>query len=152
MARIIKNSIRCLECKTVIESTHHHDFVFCQCPEPSETRCAVDGGTAYLRRYGNGSWEELSEYIYTSKEISDLVESSTKKMTETLSQLIDLNSEYIDEVRKWKGVAGDLYNGLQGKFDLLIEAAARYELLVNKWVIREAHSEPDWADYNNENS
>lgn len=147
MPRIIKNSIRCLGCQTVIESTHHHDFVFCQCPEPSETRCAVDGGNSYLRRYGDGNWEELSEYIYTSKEIADLVEASTKKITEKLSQLIDLNSEYIDEVRKWKDIAGDLYNGLQGKFDLLTEATVKYEMAVNKWVVRDVHGEPDWDTY-----
>ena len=58
MLVIKKNSIRCMKCGEVIESTHRYDFKFCECGA-----VAVDGGHDYLRRCGNREdWEELSEY------------------------------------------------------------------------------------------
>lgn len=55
--RIIKNSVRCKKCDTVIESKHRHDFVWCACGS-----VAVDGGRDYLKRVGAiRDCEELSE-------------------------------------------------------------------------------------------
>ena len=55
---IVKNAIRCKHCGDIIESAYRHDFKFCSCQ-----RCAVDGGSDYLRRCGNlDDYEELSEY------------------------------------------------------------------------------------------
>lgn len=55
---IIKNSIRCKKCNSIIESVHRHDFKYCQCK-----KVGVDGGKDYLRRMGEREdWEELSEY------------------------------------------------------------------------------------------
>lgn len=59
--QIIRNAIKCNECGTIIESKHRHDFVYCSCPTDSPHRCAVDGGTDYMKRTGNGNWEEMSE-------------------------------------------------------------------------------------------
>lgn len=39
------NAVICLECDTVIESKHQHDFVQCPCGN-----VAVDGGHAYKKR------------------------------------------------------------------------------------------------------
>lgn len=45
MGRIIRNAIKCLECSSVIESHHRHDFKSCECGA-----AFVDGGKSYLRR------------------------------------------------------------------------------------------------------
>lgn len=63
---IFYNAIKCDGCREVIESTHRHDFKYCRCPEDSITRCAVDGGLSYIKRIGNGYWEELSIVIDTA--------------------------------------------------------------------------------------
>ena len=59
--KIMRNAIRCLKCATVIESTHVHHFVRCECKA-----CFADGGLEYLRRGWSGevheAFEELSEY------------------------------------------------------------------------------------------
>ena len=60
MARpnIKRNALRCKKCGDVIESTHRHDFVRCQCGA-----IFVDGGHDYLRRGGNTEdMEELYEF------------------------------------------------------------------------------------------
>lgn len=48
------NKIKCRKCGSVIESTHRHDFVWCDCGA-----VAVDGGLDYLRRVGN--WEDIED-------------------------------------------------------------------------------------------
>lgn len=53
--RIISNSLKCLECNEAIWSAHRHDFVECSCG-----KIAVDGGMDYMRRVGNGSYEDTS--------------------------------------------------------------------------------------------
>jgi hypothetical protein len=45
---IVKNAAECAKCGDVIESTHRHDWVQCECGE-----IFVDGGHAYLRRGAN---------------------------------------------------------------------------------------------------
>lgn len=44
------NGVFCKVCKTVIESTHRHDFKWCRCPAEGTTSVAVDGGPDYHRR------------------------------------------------------------------------------------------------------
>lgn len=41
---LTRNAVRCMECKTLIESTHRHDFQTCECGAVS-----VDGGLDYCR-------------------------------------------------------------------------------------------------------
>ena len=60
--KITRNAIRCLKCSTVIESTHVHHFIRCECKA-----VFADGGLEYLRRGWSGgeqeeAFEELSEY------------------------------------------------------------------------------------------
>jgi len=55
--KLKKNVIKCNECNDIIESKHRHDFKFCSCES-----VFVDGGLDYLRRGGDGSYQELSEY------------------------------------------------------------------------------------------
>ena len=40
-----RNRVQCMDCGAVLESTHRHDFVQCQCPNHS----FVDGGHDYIR-------------------------------------------------------------------------------------------------------
>lgn len=56
---LIRNSAKCLECDTEIESVHRHDFKYCPCKA-----IAVDGGRAYRRRlWTDGKrWEDTSVY------------------------------------------------------------------------------------------
>lgn len=58
--KLKKNSIRCLECNTVLVSTHQHDFNMCECPN----KAFVDGGLAYIRlgAMDLDKIEELHEY------------------------------------------------------------------------------------------
>lgn len=48
-----RNRVQCNKCKSVIESTHVHDFVTCLCRHVS-----VDGGRDYFRR----AWEGEADY------------------------------------------------------------------------------------------
>lgn len=41
----VENKIRCLECNTILESKHRHDFRICECPN----QAFVDGGLVYQR-------------------------------------------------------------------------------------------------------
>jgi len=57
--KIIKNSIECKLCGSIIVSSYRHEFKSCACGAVS-----VDGGYDYLRRVGN-EWDytELSEIV-----------------------------------------------------------------------------------------
>jgi len=59
---VIRNSARCLDCNTEIESTHRHDFKWCACGN-----LAVDGGKDYLRRL----FQNSARYVDTSIEVDD---------------------------------------------------------------------------------
>lgn len=60
---LVRNAVRCLKCRDVIESKHRHDFVPCSCGNIS-----VDGGLEYLRRVGTlKDYEDLSEYLDKEK-------------------------------------------------------------------------------------
>lgn len=54
---IIRNSAKCLECNTEIESKHRHDYVTCAC-----SKVHVDGGTDYIKRgvAADAKWEDTS--------------------------------------------------------------------------------------------
>lgn len=54
--KLLRNRIRCRLCGDIIESMHRHDFRWCSCGA-----VAVDGGTDYAKRVGDG-WEDLSQY------------------------------------------------------------------------------------------
>lgn len=56
------NKIQCNKCKDIIESTHVHDFKWCEC-----RNCAVDGGLSYLKRCGD-DWTDVSDYREASRQ------------------------------------------------------------------------------------
>lgn len=58
---ILHNKAQCKKCNQIIESTHRHDFVKCQCGA-----IFVDGGQDYIRRGGN-----FDNIIELSEEIDD---------------------------------------------------------------------------------
>jgi len=62
---LTKNSIKCLQCNTVLESKHRHDFQSCNCPN----QAATDGGLLYQRILANDFdlIENLSEYTTYDK-------------------------------------------------------------------------------------
>lgn len=52
---IVRNSVRCSRCGVEIVSAYRHDFRSCRCGAVS-----VDGGHDYLRRVGDGPFEDTS--------------------------------------------------------------------------------------------
>ena len=42
---LTRNAIKCLQCNTVLESKHKHDYQACSC----SNRAFVDGGLSYIR-------------------------------------------------------------------------------------------------------
>lgn len=57
--KIRRNAAMCLKCKSVIESTHVHDYVSCYCGA-----IAVDGGREYLKRSGNpDNFKDMVDYV-----------------------------------------------------------------------------------------
>lgn len=62
MPELLRNAVRCLQCRDVIESRHSHDYVTCSCGN-----IAVDGGPSYDRLSGRGlddaSYEPLHVYL-----------------------------------------------------------------------------------------
>lgn len=58
LPKLTKNAARCINCNTIIESKHVHDFRWCQCKT-----IFVDGGLEYARRGGNlDMLDDLNEY------------------------------------------------------------------------------------------
>lgn len=55
--------VKCLECGTVIQSAHIHDYVSCKCPrtkrDEDQKGISIDGGGDYCRMgiYGNTKYE-----------------------------------------------------------------------------------------------
>lgn len=66
--KILKNSVQCLKCADIIESTYTHNYVTCSCGNVS-----VDGGKDYLKRCFKvaDSWIDLSEYEPVKEEDSN---------------------------------------------------------------------------------
>lgn len=48
MKKLTRNRAQCSECEKIIESTHRHDFVTCDCEE----FIFIDGGLDYIRTGG----------------------------------------------------------------------------------------------------
>ena len=68
---LTRNAIKCLQCNTVLESKHRHDFQCCGC----ENQTFVDGGYDYSRVGGKDFdlIEDLCEYKeYTKLEYESL--------------------------------------------------------------------------------
>ena len=68
---LIRNAIKCLQCNTVLESKHRHDYQACYC----SNRVFVDGGKEYSRVGGKefDLIEDLCEYKeYTKLEYESL--------------------------------------------------------------------------------
>ncbi len=58
------NRVQCDTCKDIITSVNRHNYVTCSCGG-----IAVDGGSWYLRRIGDGGYTEMSEqYTYLPKD------------------------------------------------------------------------------------
>lgn len=89
---ILYNAIKCDGCREVIVSTHTHDFKWCRCPEDSYFRCAVDGGYEYLKRLGNGQWDELS-VVVDDTELKEELKQIYKRLPE--------NGRYLDIEQGW---------------------------------------------------
>ncbi len=82
------NSIKCLECNTVLESKHQHHFVTCGC----KNQTFNDGGLLYQRYMGCDldKVENLSKYIYmTEQEYEDMLEKKRIKDEEILQKKIE---------------------------------------------------------------
>ena len=82
------NSIKCLECNTVLESKHQHHFVTCGC----KNQTFNDGGLAYNRAGGKDldKIENLCKYvIMTEQEYEDMLERKRIEEAEILQQKID---------------------------------------------------------------
>lgn len=62
---LTRNAIKCLQCNTVLESKHRHNYVRCSCPNEA----ATDGGLAYQRISAKDLdlIENLSEYATYDK-------------------------------------------------------------------------------------
>lgn len=62
---LTRNAIKCLQCNTVLESRHRHDYVHCQC----SNEAATDGGLDYQRILAMNLdlIENLSEYTTYDK-------------------------------------------------------------------------------------
>ena len=82
------NSIKCLECNTVLESKHQHHFVTCGC----KNQTFSDGGLIYNRvgAVDLDKVENLSKYIVmTEQEYEDMLEKKRIKDEEILQKKID---------------------------------------------------------------
>lgn len=58
--RLVRNRIKCLQCETILESVHSHDYNVCGCPN----RTMIDGGLSY-QRFGGvllNLIEDMSEW------------------------------------------------------------------------------------------
>ena len=82
------NSIKCLECNTVLESKHQHHFVTCGC----KNQTFNDGGLSYNRvgAVDLDKVENLCKYvIMTEQEYEDMLERKRIEEAEILQQKID---------------------------------------------------------------
>jgi len=67
---IVVNRVKCTKCGELVTSEHQHDFRWCGCGA-----IAVDGGQAYLKRYGDiDGCIELSEYGYKERIVTPTLE------------------------------------------------------------------------------
>ena len=93
------NSIKCLECNTVLESKHQHHFVTCGC----KNQTFNDGGLSYNRvgAVDLDKVEDLCKYIImTEQEYEDMLERKRIKDEEILQKKIE-SGEMILFGGKW---------------------------------------------------
>ena len=93
------NSIKCLECNTVLESKHQHHFVTCGC----KNQTFNDGGLTYNRvgAVDLDKIENLCKYvIMTEQEYEDMLEKKRIKDEEILQKKIE-SGEMILFGGKW---------------------------------------------------
>ena len=93
------NSIKCLECNTVLESKHQHHFVTCGC----KNQTFNDGGLIYNRvgAVDLDKVEDLCKYvIMTEQEYEDMLEKKRIKDEEILQKKIE-SGEMIQFGGKW---------------------------------------------------
>ena len=93
------NTIKCLECNTVLESKHQHHFVTCGC----KNQTFNDGGLTYNRvgAVDLDKVENLSKYIImTEQEYEDMLEKKRIKDEEILQKKIE-SGEMILFGGKW---------------------------------------------------
>ena len=117
---LIRNAIKCLQCNTVLESKHRHDYQACYC----SNRVFVDGGLLYTR-VGAVDFdliEDLCEYKeYTKLEYESLQQEHKERQRILNEQgvadgkLVKLFGEYYDtkviDLLLSKGVLdNELYN------------------------------------------
>ena len=75
---LTRNAIKCLQCNTVLESKHKHDYQACSC----SNRAFVDGGLSYIRlgAMDLDLIEDLCEYKeYTKFEYEKLQQGHKEK-------------------------------------------------------------------------
>ena len=75
---LTRNAIKCLQCNTVLESKHKHDYQACSC----SNRAFVDGGLSYIRlgAMDLDLIEDLSECMeYTMPEYEKLQQGHKEK-------------------------------------------------------------------------
>ena len=75
---LTRNAIKCLQCNTVLESKHKHDYQACSC----SNRASVDGGLSYIRlgAMDLDLIEDLSECMeYTMSEYEKLQQGHKEK-------------------------------------------------------------------------
>ena len=98
---LTKNSIKCLECNTVLESKHRHDFVRCSC----DNEAHVDGGLVYQKLGARdlSKVENLSEHkTYRSEEYQALLDERQQvyeqRMQErvALGEVVKVGNQYYD--------------------------------------------------------
>lgn len=133
---LLKNRIRCLKCKDVVESKTRHDFVWCKCKS-----VAVDGGLTYCKRVGI-SWTDACVWddestatpnfqgkpgYLTIDEIDPDVIENLKKFLEIVKDnpsVIDENSSdtWTDDFKDYNTVDGTKYpNDCDTKYTLDVD-------------------------------
>jgi hypothetical protein len=83
------NKIKCLECGTILESKHRHDWVTCGCPNQT----FIDGGNDYLR-YGGVDMNKI-KVIKDYKKWSQTRNLAKGHITTAILQIKLANATYI---------------------------------------------------------
>lgn len=117
---LTRNAIKCLQCNTVLESKHRHDYQACYC----SNRVFVDGGLSYSRvgAVDLNLIENLCEYKEYTKFEYDSLQQEHKEQQRILNErdvadgkLVKLGEKYYDtkviDLLLSKGVLdNNLYN------------------------------------------
>lgn len=117
---LVRNSVKCLSCNTVLESKYRHDFQCCGC----DNQTSVDGGYDYSKVSAKDFdlVENLCEYKEYTKFEYDKIQQEHKEQQRILNErgvaegkLVKLFGEYYDikviDLLLSKGIIdNDLYN------------------------------------------